>query len=86
MTDPAAAEYPVRAAALRLVDAFGSRNPKVYGTALDEAMASPDLRHIVSNLVGTAFGSLLILSGRDLDATRDAVKRELADAEDLGAL
>jgi hypothetical protein len=77
-------EYTVRAAMYRLLAAFPNQGPE-FKAALDEAMADPHLRDVVSALVGTAFGGYIKIAG-DVPAAIELISRELRAAEDLDGL
>ncbi|NTY58729.1 hypothetical protein [Mycolicibacterium sphagni] len=77
-------EYDVRAGMYRLLAAFPTQGA-TFTAALDQALADPRLRDIVSALVGTAFGGYIKITG-DVPGAIDLIERELRTAEELAAL
>jgi len=57
-----------------------------FEKAVDQTMADPHLRDIVTSLVGVAFGGYVIKAAGDIPAAIDLINRELRTAEDLGSL
>lgn len=78
-------EYLVRAKVYRLLAAFPTQGA-AYSTALDEALADPQLRDTLSALVGVAFAGYIRLRDGDVAAAIELVQRELRTAEDLAGL
>jgi hypothetical protein len=78
-------EYSVRARMYRLLVAFPKQGAD-FDAAVDQAMQEPDLRDIVSSLVGVAFGSYILKEGGDFRAAVELVNREHRAAEDLDSL
>lgn len=78
-------EYSGRAGMYRLLAAFPHQGP-VFKKAVDEAFKDPQLRDIVSQLVGVAFASFLIRTEGDVHAATELINRELCTAADLDSL
>jgi hypothetical protein len=77
-------DYSARAGMYRLLAAFPKQGPE-FAAALDRAMQDPQLRDIMSSLVGTAFGGYIKIAG-DIPAAVELINRELRAAEDLDSL
>lgn len=78
-------EYSGRAGMYRLLAAFPHHGTR-YEKALDQALNDPQLRDIVSQLVGVAFGGYVIKAKGDFSAAIDLIARELRASEDLDNL
>ncbi|SPM40597.1 hypothetical protein MNAB215_2798 [Mycobacterium numidiamassiliense] len=78
-------EYSGRAGMYRLLAAFPEQGPQ-YKKVLDQALNDPQLRDIVSHLVGVAFGGYVIKAEGDLSAAIELINSELRTVEDLDSL
>jgi hypothetical protein len=78
-------EYSGRAGMYRLLAAFPDQGPR-FKKALDEALNDPQLRDVVSHLVGVAFGSYVLKCDGDFAAASELITSELRTIEDLDSL
>jgi hypothetical protein len=76
-------EYGPRAGMYRLLSTLGGAD---YTRVLDETLASPLLRDVLTQLVSTAFGAYVLKYDGDVQTARDTIARELRAAEDLDNL
>jgi hypothetical protein len=78
-------DYPIRAAALRLVYEKAVNGPKhLYGFRLDDVLESPHRREILDCIASMAVGAFLeYYGGWDIESAQINIARELRLAEDL---